>query len=173
MRRVNDALGAAPAPAAADASPATADGDGPRAPRRVGLLDAFGFEMLASNSFEQLLINTTNERLQQFFIECVLVAETALYKNEAVNWEHFDYTDNSAAIALLSARPRGLLPALDDECRAPKPSDAGFAQRAQKLLLGPRGREQPRATSRVRAAQVLVKIGSRSRAHEVCGSAQG
>jgi myosin heavy subunit len=62
------------------------DGSAGGSMRWIGLLDAFGFELLQSNSFEQLLINATNEYLQQFFLKCVMTAEQALYESEQIEW---------------------------------------------------------------------------------------
>jgi len=52
----------------------------------IGILDIYGFERLQRNSFEQLCINLANERLQQYFVENVLVAEQQLYSREGLPW---------------------------------------------------------------------------------------
>jgi len=52
----------------------------------IGILDIYGFENLARNSFEQLCINLANERLQQYFVENVLRAEQELYNREGLPW---------------------------------------------------------------------------------------
>lgn len=54
--------------------------------RNIGILDIYGFERLQHNSFEQLCINLANERLQQYFVENVLVAEQQLYNREGLPW---------------------------------------------------------------------------------------
>ncbi|KAJ1630567.1 P-loop containing nucleoside triphosphate hydrolase protein, partial [Pavlovales sp. CCMP2436] len=50
----------------------------------IGLLDVFGFEDFALNSFEQLCINFANERLQQLLVERLFKAEIKLYTSEGV-----------------------------------------------------------------------------------------
>ena len=80
----------------------------------IGLLDAFGFELLQSNSFEQLLINTTNEQLQQLFLQRVLKAEQLLYEAEGITLSTtLEFTDNAPTLAVLLGKPRGQLALLN------------------------------------------------------------
>ena len=57
----------------------------------IGLLDIFGFENFPRNSYEQLLINYANEKLQQKFTVDVFRAVQAEYDREGVRWDHVEY----------------------------------------------------------------------------------
>ena len=84
----------------------------------IGLLDIFGFECFAKNSFEQLCINFTNEKLQQLYISYVFKAEKDEFFREGL--EEFicelKFQDNQPIIELLEQPPIGIFNLLDESC---------------------------------------------------------
>ncbi|KAL0252329.1 hypothetical protein I308_101718 [Cryptococcus tetragattii IND107] len=87
----------------------------------IGVLDIAGFEIFVENSYEQLLINFTNEKLQQ--------------------WDYVNFgLDLQPTIELIeSTQPVGILSLLDEECIMPKATDLTFTEKVQNVWEVPKG----------------------------------
>eukprot|EP01031_Cornospumella_fuschlensis_P032572 gene32572-39384_t len=83
----------------------------------IGVLDIFGFENFAHNSFEQLCINYTNETLQQHFNAFVFEHEQQLYTTEGIQWEFVSFPDNKDTLDLLENKLKGIFSICDDQSR--------------------------------------------------------
>ncbi|CAM9140833.1 unnamed protein product [Ectocarpus fasciculatus] len=92
----------------------------------IGILDIFGFEIMATNSFEQLCINFANEVLQRQFNHHIFVLEQASgirytlrgieeYKAEGLDVAAIPFKNNQAIIDLICKKPLGLMIILEDQ----------------------------------------------------------
>ncbi|XP_046877569.1 myosin-6 isoform X1 [Hypomesus transpacificus] len=112
----------------------------------IGVLDIAGFEIFDFNTFEQLCINFTNERLQQFFNHHMFVLEQEEYKKEGIDWEFIDFGMDLQACIDLIEKPLGIMSILEEECMFPKASDQTFKAKLYDNHLGKnRMFEKPRA----------------------------
>lgn len=65
---------------------------------RISILDIFGFECMAENSFEQLCINYANESLHLYFNKHIFKLEQAEYAKERLEWTQLGWEDNLPGI---------------------------------------------------------------------------
>ncbi|XP_058057229.1 myosin heavy chain, muscle isoform X5 [Anopheles bellator] len=102
----------------------------------IGVLDIAGFEIFDYNGFEQLCINFTNEKLQQFFNHHMFVLEQEEYKKEGINWAFIDFGMDLLACIDLIEKPMGILSILEEESMFPKATDQTFAEKLMTNHLG-------------------------------------
>jgi len=101
----------------------------------IGVLDIYGFEHFAKNSFEQFCINYANEKLQQEFNKHVFKLEQEEYIREEIDWTFIDFSDNQPCIDLIEAK-LGVLSLLDEESRLPMGSDEQFVTKLHHNFAG-------------------------------------
>ena len=99
----------------------------------IYVLDIFGFENFKTNSFEQLLINFANEKLQQQFVGYVFKAEKKEYIKEDIDGSHILFRDNQPVLTALEGTG-GILRHLDDQCSlGARGSDETYLAKIQEI----------------------------------------
>ncbi|XP_065353756.1 myosin heavy chain, muscle isoform X18 [Cloeon dipterum] len=102
----------------------------------IGVLDIAGFEIFDFNGFEQICINFTNEKLQQFFNHHMFVLEQEEYKREGIDWAFIDFGMDLLACIELIEKPLGILSILEEESMFPKATDQTFLEKLRTQHLG-------------------------------------
>eukprot|EP00929_Paragymnodinium_shiwhaense_P020156 TRINITY_DN13523_c0_g4_i1.p1 TRINITY_DN13523_c0_g4~~TRINITY_DN13523_c0_g4_i1.p1 ORF type:complete len:1763 (+),score=562.82 TRINITY_DN13523_c0_g4_i1:146-5434(+) len=97
----------------------------------IGVLDIAGFESFENNSLEQLFINLSNEKLQQFFNNYIFKSELKEYAAEGIEVGQINFADNADILELLEGKG-GVLLLLDDSTNGLKQTDGTFTAAVAK-----------------------------------------
>lgn len=104
----------------------------------ITILDAFGFENLSENNFEQLCINYTTEYLRYHSQRYLVRLEQVEYEKERLSLvpeldqfcgSYQTQIPSLNLVNLIGKKPLGILPILDDECNFPKGTDISFIEK--------------------------------------------
>ena len=100
----------------------------------IGVLDIAGFEIFENNSFEQLCINYTNEKLQQFFNNHMFKLEQEEYEREKITWTYIDFgLDSVQTIELIDKKDSSIIALLDEETIFPRATDESLIMKLNTL----------------------------------------
>eukprot|EP00043_Microstomoeca_roanoka_P020128 m.237762 g.237762 ORF g.237762 m.237762 type:complete len:890 (-) comp17113_c1_seq9:1936-4605(-) len=126
----------------------------------IGLLDIFGFEVLNTNTLEQLCINFVNEKLQKHFVQHMIEAEYSLYTAEGLAETSFLCRSNSDCMSLLYGAPASVFSLLDESCklkrRRSQDGATAFSLRCVNVL-GPRYPDHFQGPSMKEPASFVIK----------------
>lgn len=98
------------------------------------MLDIFGFENFKTNSFEQLLINITNEQLHHYFHQHIFAWEAAEYEREGVQNPGVSFPNNQEQIDLFLDKT-GLLALINETSKFTKATDQKLLDKFHEFLV--------------------------------------
>ncbi|OCT95386.1 hypothetical protein XELAEV_18013074mg [Xenopus laevis] len=104
-------------------------------PLTVGILDIFGFEDFQKNSFEQLCINLTNEKIHQHISEVLFFHEQTECAQEGISMETiYCLGNNTTVLDFFFQKPMGFMSVLDEESQSIHTMEHSLSKRLQSLL---------------------------------------
>lgn len=88
------------------------------------------------NSMEQLCINYTNERLQNYFNIQIFKEEQLEYEREKIEWNSkVGFVDNFPCLEMIDTAKMSIISLLNEECIFPKATDQTWLQKLEQNLV--------------------------------------